>query len=164
MAGAGYVGRAHAAALEATSHCVLSALVDPAPAAAAIAERARVPLFRSLEELLARHRPDGVVLATPNALHVPQALACIDAGLPVLLENVAGARTSLLSGAECFVPPLAEIGVSGSTGFDPLMCLAAIEREAGGDGRLAAVVFDVQALARFFDHLGDQLAHRSGDA
>ena len=48
--------------------------------------------------------------------------------LPVLLENVAGARTSLLSGAECFVPPLAEIGVSGSTGFDPLMCLAAIER------------------------------------
>ena len=48
--------------------------------------------------------------------------------LPVLLENVAGARTSLLSGAECFVPPLAEIGVSGSAGFDPLMCLAAIER------------------------------------
>jgi acyl-CoA synthetase (AMP-forming)/AMP-acid ligase II len=48
--------------------------------------------------------------------------------LPVLLENVAGARTSLLSGAECIVPPLAETGVSGSTGFDPLTCLAAIER------------------------------------
>ena len=48
--------------------------------------------------------------------------------LPVLLENVAGARTALLSGVECFAPPLAEVGVSGATGFDPLTCLAAIER------------------------------------
>jgi len=49
--------------------------------------------------------------------------------LPVLLENVAGARAALLSGAECALPPLAAVGVSGATGFDPLACLAAIERE-----------------------------------
>jgi len=49
--------------------------------------------------------------------------------LPVLLENVAGARTALLSGADCALPPLAALGVSGATGFDPLACLAAIERE-----------------------------------
>ena len=48
--------------------------------------------------------------------------------LPVLLENVAGARTALLSGAECIVPPLAATGMSGATGFDALACLAAIER------------------------------------
>jgi acyl-CoA synthetase (AMP-forming)/AMP-acid ligase II/pyrroloquinoline quinone (PQQ) biosynthesis protein C len=48
--------------------------------------------------------------------------------LPVLLENVAGARAALLSGAECALPPLAAVGVSGATGFDPLACLAAIER------------------------------------
>jgi long-subunit acyl-CoA synthetase (AMP-forming) len=48
--------------------------------------------------------------------------------LPVLLENVAGARTALAAGAECAVPPLAAVGVSGATGFDPLACLAAIER------------------------------------
>jgi long-subunit acyl-CoA synthetase (AMP-forming) len=48
--------------------------------------------------------------------------------LAVLLENVAGARTALFAGAECALPPLAEVGVRGATRFDPLACLAAIER------------------------------------
>ncbi|MDH4096539.1 MAG: AMP-binding protein, partial [Betaproteobacteria bacterium] len=48
--------------------------------------------------------------------------------LAVLLENVAGARTALAARAECAVPPLAEIGVSGATGFDPRACLAALAR------------------------------------
>ena len=48
--------------------------------------------------------------------------------LAVLLENVAGARTALAAGAECALPPLAAVGVTGSSGFDPLACLAALER------------------------------------
>ena len=44
-------------------------------------------MFKSIAELLANDRPDGIVLATPNHLHVPQALQCIDAGLPILLEK-----------------------------------------------------------------------------
>ncbi|HEX6689912.1 MAG TPA: AMP-binding protein [Burkholderiales bacterium] len=47
--------------------------------------------------------------------------------LPVLLENVAGFRASLLAGAACCVPPLAEVGVGGAAAFDPLACLAAME-------------------------------------
>lgn len=50
--------------------------------------------------------------------------------LAVLLENVAGARTALAAGAECAVPPLSTVGVTGSSGFDPLTCLAALERWA----------------------------------
>jgi acyl-CoA synthetase (AMP-forming)/AMP-acid ligase II/pyrroloquinoline quinone (PQQ) biosynthesis protein C len=49
--------------------------------------------------------------------------------LPVLLENVGGARTALLAGAECVLLPLAAVGLAGATGFDPLACLAAIARE-----------------------------------
>jgi long-chain acyl-CoA synthetase len=48
--------------------------------------------------------------------------------LPVLLENVAGARTALALGAACAAPPLAEVGITGATGFDAGACLAAIER------------------------------------
>lgn len=48
--------------------------------------------------------------------------------LAVLLENVAGARTALAARAECVVPPLAEVGVRGATGFDPLACLGALAR------------------------------------
>ncbi len=46
----------------------------------------------------------------------------------VLLENVAGVYASLLCGATLVCPPLAEVGLSGSSGFDPAACLAAIAR------------------------------------
>ena len=48
--------------------------------------------------------------------------------LPVLLENVAGARAALLAGAECVLPPLALVGLRGASDFDPLACLAALQR------------------------------------
>jgi len=87
IAGAGYIGQAHAGVLHDSPTCSLSAIVDPAPGAAALAAAARVPLYASLEELFARDKPDGVVLATPNQLHVEHALRCMDAGLPMLLEK-----------------------------------------------------------------------------
>ena len=86
VAGAGYIGLAHMGVLRNSPTCTLSAVVDPSPAARAHAEQAGVPLHASLAELFAKDRPDGVVLATPNALHVPQALECIETGLPMLLE------------------------------------------------------------------------------
>lgn len=87
VAGAGYIGKAHIDVIQASQATVLSAIVDPSPAAAALADSMRVPCYRTLEELLSEDRPDGVILATPNPLHVPQALQCIAAGLPALLEK-----------------------------------------------------------------------------
>ena len=87
VAGAGMIGRRHAAIIRATPDCILSAIVDPAPAAIDFARTLGVPLFGSLAELLAAARPDGVVLATPNQLHVEQTLACIAAGVPALVEK-----------------------------------------------------------------------------
>lgn len=87
VAGAGYIGQAHMGVAQASARCTLSAVVDPSPAAQAVAERAGVALYPSIEALLATDRPDGLVLATPNALHVPQALQCLAEGLPVLLEK-----------------------------------------------------------------------------
>jgi len=84
--------------------------------------------------------PKGVCLGTQQQAALARALEQATRGLrlerhlcllplPVLLENVAGARTALLAGAACAVPPLAAVGMSGATRFDPLACLAAIERE-----------------------------------
>jgi long-chain acyl-CoA synthetase len=47
--------------------------------------------------------------------------------LSVLLENVGGVYAPRLAGAECCVPPLAEVGMRGSSSFDPAACLEAIE-------------------------------------
>lgn len=87
VAGAGLIGVAHVGVIRASRSCSLSAIVDPSPAADALASRCGVPLFRSVDELLARDRPDGVVLSTPNSLHLEHAMACIDAGVATLLEK-----------------------------------------------------------------------------
>lgn len=87
VAGAGLIGRRHIELIQDNVRCRLTAIVDPGPDAAAIAARLNVPLFCSLQELFDKHRPDGVILATPNQLHVEQALACIAAGIPALIEK-----------------------------------------------------------------------------
>lgn len=87
VAGAGTIGRAHMAVAQRSQSCTLSAIVDPAPITVAVAAKAGVPLYHSLDELFENNRPDGVILATPNQLHVEQALKCIAAGVPMLLEK-----------------------------------------------------------------------------
>ena len=87
IVGAGAIGQAHMDVAQASPSCMLSAIVDPSPAAVAVAARAGVLRYASIDELLAGDRPDGLILATPNQLHVPQALQCIAAGLPILLEK-----------------------------------------------------------------------------
>lgn len=84
--GAGLIGRRHAAIIAASASADLAAIADPAPGAAALAAELGVAHHAGLDDLLAA-RPDGVVIATPNALHAENALACIAAGLPVLVEK-----------------------------------------------------------------------------
>jgi len=88
VAGAGQIGRRHIEMIQRMpARIALSGIVDPAPAAADVARSLGVPLHASLHELIAKDRPDGVVIASPNQLHVEQALACVAAGLPTLVEK-----------------------------------------------------------------------------
>jgi predicted dehydrogenase len=87
VAGAGQIGKRHVEMIGRNDGCTLAAIVDPAPAAADYARSLGVPLYRALAELIAKDRPDGVVLATPNQLHVEQTLECVAAKLPTLLEK-----------------------------------------------------------------------------
>lgn len=48
----------------------------------------------------------------------------------VLLENVAGLMAPLAAGAECIVLPLQQVGLSGSSGFDPAVFQSALMRHA----------------------------------
>jgi len=87
VVGAGAIGRRHIELIAAEPSCTLACIVDPSPAAESIAAQNRVPLYPSVEALLGAARIDGVILATPNVFHVPQALACVAAGVPVLVEK-----------------------------------------------------------------------------
>jgi len=87
VVGAGLIGRRHIELIAASPSCTLAAIVDPAPGAVEVARNASVPVHGTLGELFAHARPDGVIIATPNRLHVQNALACIDAGVAVLVEK-----------------------------------------------------------------------------
>ncbi len=141
VAGAGYIGQAHIGVTQASPSCTLAAVVDPAPAAAANAAKAGVPLYRSLDELIARDRPDGVVLATPNPLHVAQALQCIEAGLPTLLEKPIAPT---VAEAEALVKAVDESGAQLLIGHhrahSPIMAKARQVVAQGVLGRLVAVM------------------------
>lgn len=141
VAGAGYIGQAHMAALNASPGATLSAVVDPSPAAQALAEQAGVPLYASIDELLSRDRPDGLVLATPNALHVPQALQCVEAGLPILLEKPIA--TTVAEGRQ-LVDAVAGTGARVLIGHhrahSPIMAKARQVVESGQLGQLVAVM------------------------
>ena len=87
VAGAGVIGRRHIELIQHNPRCTLAAIIDPDPAAQAVAKAAGVPHYPTLQAYLQTHRPDGLILATPNALHIEQALACLDAGVPALIEK-----------------------------------------------------------------------------
>jgi predicted dehydrogenase len=142
VAGAGYIGLAHLAAIgQWPERAQLSAIVDPSEAARAVGQARGVPVYASLEDLLVHDRPDGIVLATPNALHVPQALACIEAGLPVLLEKPVAPT---VAEAEVLVREVeargARVLIGHHRAHSPIMARAREVIEAGRLGRLVGVI------------------------
>ena len=87
--GAGVIGRTHIRILRElpAEEGRLAAIVDPSEAAARLAAEAGVPHFTEAAAMLDAVRPEGVVIATPNALHVAGARACIGRGIAVLVEK-----------------------------------------------------------------------------
>lgn len=87
VVGAGLIGQRHASAIEQSQHATLAALADPDPQAVVLARQLGTTCFKTLESLLSATCADGIILSTPNQMHVSQALLCIDAGVPILVEK-----------------------------------------------------------------------------
>ena len=68
--GAGLIGKRHIEHILARPEAALSSIVDPMPAARELAVSLKVDWFPSFQDLLSENRPDGVVVATPNQMHV----------------------------------------------------------------------------------------------
>lgn len=85
--GAGAIGRTHVAKLASAAGMRLSAIVDPLPAAAVLAEFAGVPCLPDTDALISSGLARAAIVATPNETHLPVSEALLRAGLPVLLEK-----------------------------------------------------------------------------
>ena len=87
VVGAGLIGRQHVDYVEKCFRCSLAAIVDAMPATQVLADEKVVPFFNKLEDLLSEQIVDGIILATPNHMHVEQGLACLKAGITTLIEK-----------------------------------------------------------------------------
>jgi predicted dehydrogenase len=89
--GLGWIGAARMRALAESGAAEIVAVMDSV-AETALAAAAYAPgamIVPDLERLLAV-RPDGVVIATPTALHAGQAIACLDSGAAVFCQKPLG--------------------------------------------------------------------------
>jgi predicted dehydrogenase len=87
VVGAGLIGRHHIQLIRDSASCELSAIVDPALGAADFTREASVPTYPILTDMLDAERPDGIIVATPNSLHVQNGLECVEHRVPVLVEK-----------------------------------------------------------------------------
>ena len=87
FAGVGWIGRHRLAAIAASGAADVAAVADPAGV------DLDVECVPSFDELL-RHDLDGIVIATPSALHAEQAIAALERGLAVFCQKPLGRTAS----------------------------------------------------------------------
>jgi predicted dehydrogenase len=88
LVGYGYAGRhLHTPLIIGTPGLALTDIVSRQPAQVAADLGAAVQVWPDLASLLAARRVELVVLASPNALHAPQAVAALQAGCHVVVDK-----------------------------------------------------------------------------
>lgn len=140
VAGAGAIGRRHIDSIQATSGVKTAAIIDPAPEAKDLAASCDAPWYPSIFEMIAAGGADGLIIATPNQLHVDNALACIAADLPILIEkpiatDVASGERLVAAAETAGVPVL----VGHHRRHNQLIQRAKAEIDAGTIGRIVSV-------------------------
>ena len=109
--GAGLIGRKHLDILKDDPAFEVAGIADPSPQAEAYARENSFRLFKDTEALLDSAKPDGAVIANPNALHRETALACIARKIPAIVEKpvadtLTDARAIVEAAAKANVPML----------------------------------------------------------
>jgi len=141
VAGAGLIGRRHVELIEASPDCVLAGIADPSPAAKEFAQARNTPWHADHRALLEQENPDGLIIASPNALHFQMALDCAQAGVPALIEKPV---TDTVAAAQRLCAAVKRSGVPMLVGHhrrhNPIVKAAREAVAIGKLGQLTAVV------------------------
>lgn len=138
--GAGLIGRRHLTVLLSDEAYAVGGIADPVPAAANLARQHDLPYYADYRRMLVDASVDGVIVATPNQLHVPVALAAIERKLPVLVEKpIADSVSAALELVEAAERAQVPVLVGHHRRHNPIMRKAAELIAAGGIGAVTAV-------------------------
>jgi len=144
--GPGLIGKTHIQLVREHVGCSLAALVAPdKPKHHEYADSLSVPLYHSIHACLNAQDIDGVILASPNPFHAEQAIECIEAGIPVLVEKpftnsvIEGEKVLALAEAAG-----AKVLVGHHRAHSPILAMARKTIEAGRLGHLVSVMGSAQ--------------------
>lgn len=90
LGAAGLIGRRHVEHIVGNPRTRLHSIVDPTEAGIELASGLGVPIFETLDGLIASFstsKPQGAVIATPSHLHVEQALQLVGHDIHLLIEK-----------------------------------------------------------------------------
>jgi predicted dehydrogenase len=138
--GAGAFGQRHIAYLKREPLCEIAAIADPSTIAAEYAKKEGLRYFADYGAMLDEVKPDGAIIASPNALHVPMGLACAERRVHILVEKpladtVAAARELSAAAERAGVALL----VGHHRRHNPMLAKARELVQGGTIGKLTAV-------------------------
>ncbi len=88
IAGAGFIANYHAKAIENNGGEVAAVVEKYSDKAEAFAKKYRIKKqYSTVEQLIQAGGVEALIIATPNFLHAPQAIAALNAGMHVLVEK-----------------------------------------------------------------------------
>jgi predicted dehydrogenase len=136
--GAGLIGKRHIEHVLNEDCAALMAIVDPSPEARGLAEQKGTGWYPNFATMVQDKKPEGVIIATPNQMHVQNGLEAVQAGVAAVVEkpiadDVAEA-TKLVEAAEKAGVPLL---VGHHRRHNPMIQQA---KKAIDEGRLGQVV------------------------
>jgi predicted dehydrogenase len=145
--GAGVIGRTHIERILKTPEFTLVGVAEKGEAGRQWCVERHIPTFENHEALLESTRPQGVVIATPNATHVDVAADCMARGMAVLIEKPVA---DTLAAAERLIQIEQDTGVPVLVGHhrrhNPILQRA---RQIITDGRLGQVL-SANVMANFY--------------
>ncbi len=139
--GAGAFGQRHLSYLQREQLCEVVAIADPMPAAADYATAHGYRYFSDYCDMLDAVKPEGAIIASPNALHAPMGLACAERGVHILVEKpIAETLAAAQSLAAAAQRAKVALLVGHHRRYNPVIEKAREIVRGGGIGRLTAVV------------------------
>ncbi len=87
VVGIGLMGLQHIIAIQKSKFATLHSIVEIKKNGIKLSKKFNVPLYKNVKILLAKNKPDAVIIATPNVLHENDTVQFLKAKIPVLLEK-----------------------------------------------------------------------------
>ena len=81
------MGLQHLKSIKKSNKAVIHSIVEINDSAKNLSKLFKVPLYKSIKELLSNDKPDAVIIATPNQLHEIHTISFLKLRIPVLLEK-----------------------------------------------------------------------------